>query len=155
MILISLQETGKILGKLGQHKSTPMRRQRAVARLIMYCRTAIAKIMVGMKGLLVRVDGWRNTKCWIGPPKKQGIQMDHYSWLVALLWRFELFTSSRRHHHQNRSTGDQGTPFYLSKWSNVRWHPINLVETSGFYTKKTLKNMDRTNRTASWQVGQL
>jgi hypothetical protein len=57
MILISLQETGKILGKLGQHKSTPMRRQRAVARLIMYCRTAIAKIMVGMKGLLVRVDG--------------------------------------------------------------------------------------------------
>jgi hypothetical protein len=57
MILISLQETGKILGKLGQHKSTPMRRQRAVGRLIMYCRTAIAKIMVGMKGLLVRVDG--------------------------------------------------------------------------------------------------
>lgn len=61
MILISLQETGKILGKLGQHKSTPMRAPTDLAlfraRLIMYCRTAIAKIMVGMKGLLVRVDG--------------------------------------------------------------------------------------------------
>ena len=79
--------------------------------------------------------------------------MDHYSWLVALLWRFELFTSSRRHHHQNRSTGDQGTPFYLSKWSNVRWHPINLVETSGFYTEKTPKNMDRTNEANRFLAG--
>ena len=49
----------------------------------MYCRTAIAKIMVGMKGLLVRVDGWRNTKCWIAPPPKKNRE---YKWTTIHGW---------------------------------------------------------------------
>ena len=49
-------------------------------RLIMYCRTAIAKIMVGMKGLLVRVAYEEHQMLNRGPKKIEGAQVDHYVW---------------------------------------------------------------------------